>query len=167
MRHRRRNRRGSVVAYASMTSLMDMFTIILIFLLSTFSADTANISASSKFKLPDSTAKAPYKQRLGIQITTDEILVEGIAVTTVAEALKSKELLIPALHLVLEKEAKKSIFIAQSNSEMELSREVIIQGDKGTPFQLIEKIMFTCGQIGYNNISLAVISVADSNKKDK
>lgn len=155
---KRKSKRGSIVAYASMTSLMDMFTIILIFLLSTFSADTANISASKKFTLPESTATTPYKQRLSIQITTDEILVEGIVVTTVDQALKSKELLIPPLYKVLEDEAKKSIFIAESNIEMKLSREVIIQGEKTIPFRLIEKIMFTCGQIGYNNMSLAVIS---------
>lgn len=163
LRGRRRNKRGSVVAYASMTSLMDMFTIILIFLLSTFSADTANISSSKKFTLPDSTATTPYKQRLSIQITTDEILVEGVVVTTVDDALKSEELLIKPLHKALEDEAKKSIFIAQSNSEMELSREVVIQGEKSIPFKLIEKIMFTSGQIGYNNISLAVISVKSKN----
>lgn len=160
---KRKSKRGSVVAYASMTSLMDMFTIILMFLLSTFSADTANISSSDKFTLPESTATTPYVHRLGIQVTTDEILVEGVVVTTVGEALASTELLIKPLHKALEDEAKKSIFIAESNSEMELSREVVIQGEKSIPFKLVEKIMFTSGQIGYSNISLAVMSVADEN----
>ncbi len=163
--HKRKSKRPSLVAYTSMTSLMDMFTIILMFLLSTFSADTANISASKKFTLPQSTATAPYKQRLGIQITTDEILVEGIVVTTVREALASEELLIGPLHEALEAEAKKSIFIAESNLEMELSREVVIQGEKSIPFKLIERVMFTSGQIGYNNISLAVMSVPKKENK--
>lgn len=155
--HKRKSKRGSVVAYASMTSLMDMFTIILMFLLSTFSSDTANISASKKFTLPESTASAPYQQRLAIQITTDEILVEGIVVAAVDEVLASEELLIEPLHKALEAEAKKSIFIAESNTEMELSREVVIQGEKSIPFQLIEKIMFTSGQIGYSNIWKSVV----------
>lgn len=158
--NKRKYKRGSVVAYASMTSLMDMFTIILMFLLSTFSADTANISSSDKFTLPDSTATTPYEHKLGIQVTTDEILVEGVVVTTVGEALATRELLIKPLHKALEAEARKSIFIAESNSEMELSRAIVIQGEKSIPFQLVEKIMYTSGQIGYSNISLAVMSVA-------
>jgi len=154
---KRRSKKKSTTAFVSMTSLMDMFTIILIFLLTTSSSEVPP-KESAKFVLPESSSSEPFKHRLNIQITTEEILVEGHIVAYVKDALASEEMLVQGLHQALEEEAKKSIFIAQENEEMELNREVVIQGDKTIPFSLVEKIMFTCGDIGYTNMSLAVIS---------
>ena len=63
------------------------------------------------------------------------------------------------LYEALKKEAEKSIYIAGVNKDVALSREVILLGDRNIPFLALEKIMYTCGQVGYNNIRLAVISV--------
>lgn len=155
---KRRNKRGSAVAYLSMVSLMDMFTIILIFLLHTFSAEGEVFSSSATFKLPQSTSEEPYRARLGIQITRQDIIVDGRKVASISE-LAPGELMIKPLYDELTEQAKKSLLIAGFNPELELNREVVIQGDKTIPFALLQKVMFTCGQVGYNNISLAVISV--------
>ncbi|MFZ3071823.1 MAG: biopolymer transporter ExbD, partial [Thermodesulfobacteriota bacterium] len=87
-----------------------------------------------------------------------DIVVEGERVAgTDFEA--GEELLIEPLYARLKKEAEKTLFIAGVNPSLELSREVVILGDRRIPFNLLQKVMYTCGQVGYNNISLAVMSL--------
>ncbi len=157
---KRRKKRATTVAYLSMVSLMDMFTIILIFLLHSFSAEGDTFATSKKFELPVSTSETPYRARLAIQITPEHIIVEDKKVAEVRE-LDAQKLLIGPLYKELEAQTKKSLFIAGVNPSLELSREVVIKGDKSIPFALLQRVMYTCGQVGYNNISLAVVSVEE------
>lgn len=156
---KRRVRRGSAVAYLSMVSLMDMFTIVLLFLLQSFSTESETFAVSPKFKLPASTARETFKSRLTVQITSTEIIVDGKKVADIADVPEKGDMLIKPLEQELNALTNRSAFIAEANPSVKLTREVIILGDKGIPFSLLEKVMFTCGQVGYNNIYLAVTSV--------
>lgn len=155
---KRRIKQGSTIAYLSMTSLMDMFTIILLFLLVGFSQDEGALIVSKQLTMPVSTSREAVRPKLIIQITEEEIIVEGERVIDFASIANDDDILIAQLHEKLKEYAKGAVFIASVNPDAELNREVIIQGDKGIPFRLLERVMFTCGQVGYNNISLAVIS---------
>ncbi len=145
-----------MVAHLTLVSLMDMFTIILLFLLQAFSVEGEAFTTSEKFKLPLSTAQEEFRPRLTVQVTRSEILVEGMKVMEAGEEAAKGDMLLRPLFEELEREAEKSLFIAGANPEVELSREVVILGDRTIPFALLERVMFTCGQVGYNNISLAV-----------
>ncbi len=138
---------------------MDMFTIILIFLLHSFSATGDTFSTSPTFKLPISTSTEQFQPRVTVQITADDIIVEGIKVAEVKNIPTGGELLIMPLYEELEKHARKSIFIAGINPSLELKKEVVVMGDRSIPFSILQKVMYTCGQVGYNSIELAVISV--------
>ena len=153
----RRKKKRSTIAYLGMVSLMDMFTIILIFLLHTFSAEGEAVTSTKDFRLPVSTSVAEYRSRLTVMVTSRSIMVEGVKVVDLKD-LSTDELLIEPLFKVLTEEAKKSLFIAGINPELALNREVIIQGDRKISFELLQRVMFTCGQVGYNNIALAVVS---------
>jgi biopolymer transport protein ExbD len=153
---KRRPKRGAIVASLGLTSLMDMFTIILIFLLHTFSAEGEMVTTSEKFQLPLSSSDELYTARLTIVVTPKFIIVENKKIMKI-EDIDKKSLLITPLFQSLEDKAKKSLFIAGLNPELELGREVVIQGDRGIEFRLLERVMYTCGQVGYNNIALAVI----------
>ncbi|MCK4738816.1 MAG: biopolymer transporter ExbD [Deltaproteobacteria bacterium] len=152
---RRHNKRGATVASLNLNSLMDMFTIILIFLLVSFSTERENPSATTTFKLPSSTSEEAMRPRLTIQITQDVIIVEGKQVVNIKD-IDPNETIISPLYAELQELAKTSIFIAEVNAELELDREVVFQGDRTIPFALLQRLMFTCGQVGYSNISLAV-----------
>ncbi|MEK7773735.1 MAG: biopolymer transporter ExbD, partial [Deltaproteobacteria bacterium] len=65
---------------------------------------------------------------------------------------------IPPLSGELNDNTKKIDFIAKNNPSLKFNGTVLIQGDKRIPFAVLEKIMYTCGQAGYSNISLAVFS---------
>lgn len=136
-----------------------MFTIVIIFLLQSFSTESETFAVSHKFKLPTSTAREAFKSRLTVQITLNEIIVDGKKVADVSDVPEKGDMLIKPLQEELSSLIGRSAFIAEANPSVKLTREVIILGDKGIPFSLLEKVMWTCGQVGYNNIYLAVTSI--------
>lgn len=158
-KRRHRKKRSTKIAQLNITALMDMFTIILLFLLQTFSAEGQAFTSTETFKLPESTAVAPITPELMVQITQDEIIVEGKVVVDLKDIrLGGDTPLIKPLEDALTEIAKQSVYIAKRNEELELSRTVIIMGDRRIPFELLEAIMYTSGRVGYNNLSLAVVS---------
>ena len=153
---RRRSRLGK--ATLTLTSMMDMFTIILLFLLASYSAEGDMLAVGPDFKLPVSTATEASKINLLIQITSDDIIVDGVSVAENKDALKGEDLLIKPLFEALNKNTMKMGFIAKDNPSLRFTGELVIQGHRDISFLLLERVMYTCGQAGYNNISLAVIS---------
>ncbi len=141
-----------------LTSMMDMFTIILLFLLTSFSSEGEIMTIDKRLKLPVSIATQTPKLRFVIQISTDDIIAEGEAVASVEDEIKKTEYVIKPLLEALNKNTERLAFIAQNNPNVKFTGEVIVQGDRHIPFALIKKVMYTCGQAGYNGISLAVIS---------
>lgn len=156
---KRKSRRSPGEATLTLTSLMDMFTIILLFLLVSYSTEGEMVTADpNKFKLPVSTSLKKPEMRLIIQVTPEEIIIDGGKVAEVKEAIENQDYIITPLLEALDSNTKKAEFIAMNNPSFKFKGDVIIQGDRRIPFVLLEKIMVTCGQAGYGNISLAVLS---------
>ncbi|VAV83615.1 hypothetical protein MNBD_DELTA01-2126 [hydrothermal vent metagenome] len=153
---KRRRRNRVVVATLSLTALMDVFTIILLFLLKSYSAEGDIMSIDSKLVLPVSTATEVTRTSLLLQVTPDDIIVEGEKVISVKEASAGKGMLVEPLYEKLNAIAKRTEYIAKSNKALNFTGLIVIQGDKRIPFRLLEKVMYTSGQAGYNGISLAV-----------
>lgn len=145
-------------ASLNLNSLMDMFTIILLFLLVSFTSEGEVVSASPKFKLPVSSAQKKPEQKLTVQITSDEILVDGNKIMDIREIANNEDYTINPLLDALNSNIKKVEYVAQRSSDFVFKGDVVIQGDQKIPFILLEKVMFTCGEAGYGNISLAVMS---------
>ena len=138
--------------------MMDVFTIILLFLLKSYSAEGDILAADPRLKLPVSTSTESPQMRLLIQVTKDGIVVEGASIKGALADNKKDELLIEPLLEVLKKQRVKSELIAKSNEALEFRGEALIQGDRRIPFITLEKVMYTCGMAGYHGLSLAVIS---------
>lgn len=156
---KKKGRKSSTEATLTLTSMMDMFTIILLFLLVSYSTEGDILAVDpTKLKLPISTSREHPKIRLMIQISTDDIIVDGIKVAVVKNVMGEQDLLVKPLFEALNKNTMKVEFIARNNPSFKFTGEVLIQGDKDIPFTLLEKVMYTCGQAGYSSISLAVIS---------
>lgn len=140
-----------------LTSLMDMMTILLIFLLTNYSAEGDILSVDPKLKLPVSISRENPKLRLIIQISSNDIMVDGVKVAEVKDALVSHDLLIKPVADALDMNTKRTEFIGSINPSIKFAGDVMIQGDRRIPFTLLKKVMYTCGQAGYGNISLAVM----------
>ncbi|MFQ5603224.1 MAG: ExbD/TolR family protein [bacterium] len=139
-----------------LTSMIDMFTILLVFLLQSFSAEGEIVSVSKDLKLPVSTAKTPPKSTPILVVTNEWIILDGAPVEKIANALAQKSIIINNLKRRLMKIRVFSEKLGALDSKMGFKGNITIQGDREIPFLLLKKIMFTCGQVGFNNMLLAV-----------
>ncbi len=139
-----------------LTSMIDMFTILLVFLLKSFSVEGEIMSVAKDLKLPESTAQMPPKASPILTITNDWIILDGNPVTRVSEAMGTDRTLIVPLQKQLSNIKAFSSGLAELDDQMAFKGDITIQGDREIPFALLKKIMFTCGQEGFNNMLLAV-----------
>ena len=147
-RHHARAKRG--VPF-NLISLMDIFTILVFFLLVN-SSDVQELSKPKSLTLPESQAEAKPRETVVITVTEDEVLVQGDRVASVATELANGGRVIAPLKSALQAQAERVLI----QDTPEKGREVTIMGDKDIPFKLLKKIMTTCTEAGYGDISLAV-----------
>lgn len=153
-RTERRQKRLKAGAALSLTSLMDIFTILVFFLLVN-SQNPAKLPDTSVLQLPVSKAEKEPKENLVVMVTSKDILVQGVKVASVADAQALQGNLIPALSEELKYRA--SQVAATRNEDGVVERDITILGDKGTPYSVLRKVMATCSDSDYSKISFAVI----------
>ena len=139
----------------NLTSMMDMFTIILVFLLKTYSTDGMLIQPSEYLTLPTSTVEKSPEVALDLVISKEWIMVNHEPVVTVAEVLASEDLIVQSLKENLEVYAREAKRMEELYGT-KFSGKVTIQGDKEIPYQLLVKVMATCGKSDYPNMRLVV-----------
>jgi len=141
--------------------MMDILTVLLLFLLKSFVVDGGVITPIPGVDLPESSSEASPKASVVIAIFDDTVLLDGEPVTTVAEALDSDDLLIEALADLLDDARETAEDIARRRgTEEEFVGKVAIQGDRAIEFAILQRVMYTCSFSGYEDISLAVIGTS-------
>jgi biopolymer transport protein ExbD len=156
-RMRRMGRNKKKVAGLMLTPLMDVFTILVFFLL--FHSGGGNVlEAPKQIKLPESIVETKPKETVVIMVSPDVVMVQGEAVITTPELLEDR---IKTVAVIAErlKQLERNI-IGISTKTVVQSKEVTILADKAIPFKVLKKIMSTCTGSGYERISLAVIQKA-------
>ncbi len=151
-RHHARTKRS---AGLNMVSLMDIFTILVFFLLVS-SSSVQDLPNAKQIKLPESIADQLPKETVVIVVGSKDIVVQGRKVIAVADVINSKSLDIEPLKQELTRLASRQIKKKSADGKP-IPREVTIMGDKNIPFKLLKKIMLTCTKASYTNISLAVL----------
>ena len=149
-KHHRRNKGGAL----NLVSLMDIFTILVFFLLVN-SSDVEVLPNAKDIQLPESIAEEKAKESVVILIGEENIIVQGTPIVKVSDVMRRRGNDIPELRQallsqndrVLRKEAQDDI----------AGREVTIMGDKDIPYRLLKKVMATCTDSEYGQISLAVL----------
>ncbi|KMQ52227.1 Adventurous gliding motility protein S [Chitinispirillum alkaliphilum] len=139
-----------------MTSLIDVMTILLIYLLKSFSAQGEIITISQDLLLPESSAEKFPELMVTIVVNNRYIMAENTVLAEVDEVLESDDLVIPQLYEWLRRRREATERISILSDDTEFKGEVMIQGDKRIRFALLKKIMYTCGQQQFNQFSLAV-----------
>jgi len=159
-KHHRRNKRSGAL---NLVSLMDIFTILVFFLLVN-SSDVQTLPNARDMELPESIAETKPDETVTIMIGHDDILVQGKQVATIADVLAIKGNDIPALReallsqndRVLRREARDDV----------AGREVTILGDKNISYRVLKKVMATCTASDYGQISLAVLQKSSEKLDD-
>ena len=147
-----RKGRNQTMVDMNLVSLIDVFTILIFFLLS--SASGVELLASPKaVKLPESfTEKAP-KETILLVVSGTEILVDGRKVANVADVMATKGDLIEPLKAELDLLANRVIVRAENQ---EKSKAITIMGDQNIPYQLLRKVMYTSARANFSDVSFAV-----------
>lgn len=147
---------GPKELHLNLTPMVDTFTLILVFLIKSYSSAGDLMSVGKNIVLPSSSSRAVPEPSLQVSITSEAIGVEGKLVADSRAALQGNDMLIPGLLGALQKQVEKSRFISRYNKNVKFEGKAVIQGDKKIPFRLLEKVMYTCGQVGYTSLALAV-----------
>jgi len=153
-RMERRNDRGKKSVALNLVSLMDIFTILVFFLLVN-SGQVETLPNAKDLKLPESIAEQKSRETVLITVTGSDILVQGKSVASVDDVIAQKGMLIPGLEAALRTQSDR-VLRQDAMSEIE-DREVTIMGDKELPYKLLKRVMATCTAADYGQISLAVM----------
>jgi len=141
----------------NLTSMIDVFVLLVIFLIQQFSADGDILFLTDKIKLPEAVNAAQMIRAPVIQVSADDIALEGSRIVEVSELSRDDYWNIPALEEQLRDQKKRFDYLRQLGAEGEFSGEVHIQADKAVPFKVIKRVMYSAAQAGYGNINFAVI----------
>ncbi len=147
--HRKRN--GTMVDM-NLVSLIDVFTILIFFLLSSATGVETLVSPKA-VNLPLANAEKAPKQTVLLVVSGDDILVEGRRVATVAQVMATADDLIPALKAELDVLGTRKAVRAENQADMQA---VTIMADKQMPYALLRKVMFTCARANFSDVSFAV-----------
>ena len=150
-RAERRGRNQSMVDM-NLVSLIDVFTILIFFLLS--NATGVELLPSPKaVHLPASVAEKNPKETVVVVVSGTEIIVDGRKVVNVAEVINQQADLIEPLKAELDLQANRQVIRKENEA---VSKNVTIMGDKDIPYSLLRKIMVTCARANFSDVSFAV-----------
>ncbi len=154
----RRNRRQAGQNKLNLVSLMDIFTILVFFLLVN-SAAVEVLPNPKHLELPESVAEERARETLVLMITKDEILVAGKPVMSLEQARATETRLLGPL----KSELLLAPLLPVEGQRGKLTRgEINIMADKGIPYSVIKKVMATASDARFARISLAVIQTPDA-----
>jgi biopolymer transport protein TolR len=159
-RMERHHKRHKARAAINLVSMMDIFTILVFFLLVN-SSEVEVLPNAKDIVLPTSTAEEKARESVVVLLTDTQVLVQGRPVAELATVNASDAMIIPELKSALEDQAGRAI-LANTSDDAIADREVTILGDREIPYSLLKKVMATCTAAEYGRLSLAVLQKADN-----
>jgi biopolymer transport protein TolR len=136
----------------NLVSLIDVFTILIFFLMS--GASGVELLATPKsVKLPESSATKSPRETIVVVVNNDDILVEGRKVASTAEVMAAEGDLIAPLKAELELLGSRELIRADNKGE---HKALTIMGDKDIPYRLLRKVMVTGARANFADVSFAV-----------
>jgi biopolymer transport protein ExbD len=153
----------STNADLNVTPLVDMFVILVLFLIANFSATGEILNMTKDIQLPTATHVDELELAPVIMVSNDDIIINGVSVARVADLARDDYVTIPALEEKLREQKKETEELhALANDGSAFKGVVNIQGHKDVPFRIIKRVMFSCQGGGYGNINFAVLRGAGS-----
>lgn len=156
-RIKRMERSRKKVSGLQLTSLMDVFTILVFFLLANSSSSEV-LSSPKQITLPDSIVESKPRETIVIMVSPEQVLVQGEVVISTEELLAGPNRAVVQITDRLNQ--LEGAIIGVSTKTAVESKEITILADKTIPFRVLKKVMSTCTASGYGRISLAVIQKA-------
>ena len=150
-KHERANRSTTI----NLVSLMDIFTILVFFLLVN-SSDGEVLPTHKSIALPESVSEENPRHTVTIMVNEENILLHGKVIASVATLLDSQADYSESLAIALKNYKRTS---DTQNSGSKSAVEATIMGDREIPYHLLKKVIASCTEAGFERISLAVLQV--------
>ena len=166
-------RRHTVDASLNINSMMDMMTIILVFLLKSYSTSDISVAPSDNLQLPTSSSQKAPELAVNLVVAADQIVVDGVPVlnldktpdeenpgqnlATVPEDEKRGQVITKLYDRLLEKaESSKALGERSGSSEHEFKGRILMQVDRNMPFAVVREVMYTAGQAQFGEFRFVV-----------
>jgi biopolymer transport protein ExbD len=165
-------RRQEVDTSLNINSMMDMMTIILVFLLKSYSATDVSVAPSDDLTLPFSSAQKAPEVAVNLVIEQGRILVDGVpsvTLTTKTDEKTGQELVavpesemqgqnIGELYEVLYEKAEQAKALADrsNNPDLAFKGRILLQVDKEMPYAVLRSVMYTAGQAPFGEFKFVV-----------
>ena len=144
------------------TSLIDVFIIVLVYLIRSVSSEGSLMTSADNLVLPMSQrSKSPTEISLTIIGDQKHITVDDVVLMDTEDVRKQDSLLVKPVLDVLTKKREEERKAEVLGLIKEATGKVVVQFDKNTPYDIVTKVMATCGYAGYNNIKFAVTKPAE------
>ncbi len=145
--------------------MMDMMTILLVFLIMQFAQDTANVMQTDDLQLPYSISRQELTEALSVQITRADILVDNNRVMGLRNGIVDPSqkqggangFLITPLHAMMIQQRDRLKLIASRNPNRPFRGAVQIIADKRTPFRTLSEVIYTLGQAEFTELHFVVL----------
>lgn len=142
----------------NITSLMDMFTIVLVFLLKSFAAEGNLLTSADNLVLPISAqSQSPTEVSMNVVVDQNWVLVDDQQVMKTEQVGQQDSLNLQPVYEILKEKRRE-----EEESEMagiiDLTvGKIVLQFDKNMEYDIVTKTVATCGYAGYNNVKFAVV----------
>ena len=155
----RKTRKFSEDVPFSLTSMMDMMTIILVFMIKNLDAEGQLLTQAENLILPVSTSKVqPKEVALTVVVDNNYVVVDNAKIVPTEDVLKQEDLLVTKVDSVLkERRATEQELALKMGLPADEAGNIIVQIDKNIPYDAMYKVMATCGFSGYTHIAFAVM----------
>ncbi len=150
----------------NITAMMDIMTIILVFLIKSYTASSVTITPSEDIRPPLSSTRLTPKDTIAITVTPRHIMVGDKVKATLEKNMQPRademqgKLILP-VDAALKKEVEKLKYIAERNPSAPFMHEVSIIGDRKIPYEVLSSVLYTAGQNELENFRFVVISTAE------
>ncbi|MGE4131844.1 MAG: ExbD/TolR family protein [Bdellovibrionales bacterium] len=145
------------------TSMVDMFVILLVFLLKSYSTSPVNITPKEGLRIPESNATTDPIDVVKLIVAQDGVFVEDKKIMELSQGHFQKDQIdkedqsfVRALFEELDQRAKLAKSISQVNDSFEFDGKILLQADRTLPYDVLQKIMYTSMMAGYAEVKLAV-----------
>ncbi|BDG03459.1 ExbD/TolR family protein [Anaeromyxobacter oryzae] len=155
--------RKATNAEINVIPMVDMMTMLVIFLLQQYSSTGEVLYMQKDIKLPDAHHGQTIEVAPVVAISGSEIVVTGVKVADVPDLDRDSGYLnIPGLEERLRDEKKRWEYLHQQDPEKKWDGQVNIQADKGVPFRIVKRVMYSCGVAGYFSLNFAALDLGSA-----
>jgi biopolymer transport protein ExbD len=174
--HRLLSRKGGkrdVVALLSLTAMVDMFTVLAIFLLQNYNTEGLIVNIPKDIQLPKAHVIKELKPAIVITVSNQELKVDDLTIATFEQVKQQKDWMIQSLFFETQKSLEKSKAKADKNNMLSDVRtalrpdltgtddgawkKITVQADKEIDFLTVKKILYTLTEAGAGEINFAVM----------